>query len=54
MLMIKSFAFAFDVSYSQKFRGKRGFPNLVNGRTSQFVSQILDRVTKCKNSEIKI
>ena len=25
------------VSYSQKFRGKRGFPNLSNSRTSQFM-----------------
>ena len=25
------------VSYSQKFCGKRGFPNLANGRTSQFM-----------------
>ena len=25
------------VSYSQKFRGKRSFPNLVNTRTSQFI-----------------
>ena len=42
------------VSYSQRFCGIRGFPNLANGRTSQFVSQILNRVPKCKNSEIKI
>ena len=25
------------ISYSQKFRGKRGFPNLAKGRTSQFM-----------------
>ena len=41
------------VSNSQKFRGKRGFPNLANCRTSQFVSQILIRITKCTNSKIK-
>ena len=42
------------VSYSQKFHGKCSFPNLANGPTSQFVSQILDRIPKCKNREIKI
>ena len=25
------------VSYTQKFRGKRGFPDLANGTTSQFM-----------------
>ena len=42
------------VSYGQKFRGKRGFPNLANSRTSRSVSQILRGVPKCKNSEMKI
>ena len=42
------------VSYSQKFCGKRGFLNFVDVTTFQFVSQILNRVPKCKNSEIKI
>ena len=26
-----------DISYSRKFHGKRGFPNLANGRTFQFM-----------------
>ena len=34
------------VNCSQKFCGKCGFPNLVNGRAFQFVSQILTRVPK--------
>ena len=42
------------VSNSQKFHGKCRFPNLANDRTSQFVSQILNRVPKCENTETKI
>ena len=39
------------VSYSQKSCSKHSFSNLANGRTFQLVSQILNRVPKCKNSE---
>ena len=37
------------VSYSQKLRGKYSFTNLINNRTSKFVSQILNTVPKNKN-----
>ena len=42
------------VSYSKKFCSKHGFLYLANNKTSQFVSEILNRVPKCKSSEIKI
>ena len=42
------------VSYNKKLCGKHGFPNLANSRTSQFVSQIRNRVSKCKNCEFEI
>ena len=42
------------VSYSQTFRSKYGFISLANGRNSQFVFQVFNRVSKCKNNEIKI
>ena len=41
------------VSYNQKFRGKRDFPNLTNCRTSLFLKIL--RVPKCKtDSGIKM
>ena len=43
------------VSYDQKRCSKHSFHNLINNRTSQFVSQILNRVPNVKiDSEIKI
>ena len=42
------------ISYSQKFHGKCGFPNLTNGRTSQFMfRKYLLGYRKWKNREIK-
>ena len=39
------------LSYSLKFCGKCSFPNLFNNGTSQFVSQIMKKVAKCKNKQ---
>ena len=38
----------------KKFQDNGDFTNLSNGTTSQFMLQILNRVLKCKYSEIKI
>ena len=44
------------VGYSQKFRGKRSFPNLVNNRTSQFMFRKywIDYQNVRIDSEVKI